>query len=123
MPAVAEVWLKKAKLVLRSNKVGIIEGIERLRTFLKVNPLTNAPNTVIAPHCKGILSEFGGCPNPFTGQAQTYRYKTNKDGMVISEEPEDKNNHGIKAYIYWLVNKFGYAIVSADRLRPKVRIL
>ena len=123
MIPVADVWLKKANLVLRSNKVGIVEGIERLRTFLKVDPLSNVPNKIIAPHCKGIISEFGGCPNPFTSQAATYRYKTDKEGVVISEEPEDKNNHGIKAYIYWLVDQFGYATVSAERLRPKVRIL
>jgi hypothetical protein len=122
MPAVAEIWRDKAELVLRSQKVGIIEGIERYRTFLKVNPLTNEPQIFIAPHCKGIISEHGGCPNPFTGQTATYRYKTDKDGMVISEEPEDKNNHGIKAIIYGLVDRFGYATVSADRMRPKVRI-
>lgn len=113
MPAVAEVWASSgedgAGIYLSSNKVGIIEGIDRLRTFLKVNPLTNAPNIFISTHCKGLISEFGGAPNPFTGQQAVYRYKVDKEGGVVGEQPEDKNNHAIKALIYGLVDRFGYA--------------
>jgi hypothetical protein len=108
--------------VLSSDKVGIVEGIERYHTFLNVNPLTNEPQITIDPKCKGLISEHGGCPNPFTGQSQTYRYKMDKEGMVIGEDPEDKNNHAIKAIIYGLVDRFGYAVVNPNRMKPKVRI-
>ena len=109
MPAVAEVWLKEAGIHLRSRKVRIVEGIERMRTFLKINPLTNLPNIFFDPKCKGIISEFGGGPNPFTGQQAVYRYRMGRESEIVSEEPEDKNNHAIKAMIYFLVDRFGFA--------------
>lgn len=124
MPAVAEVWASSgedgAGIHLSSNKVGIIEGIDRLRTFLKVNPLTNQPNIFISTRCKGLISEFGGAPNPFTEQQAVYRYKVGKEGEVVGEKPEDKNNHAIKALIYGLVDRFGYA-KRGERRVLKVR--
>ena len=122
MGSVEEQWLKQVGLVLISNRVEIEEGIERYRTFLKINPITNEPNIFINPNCKGLISEHGGCPNPFTGHPGVYRYKLDKDSNVISEKPEDKNNHAIKAIIYGLVDKFGYASVSLEKLKPKVKV-
>lgn len=116
MPAVAEVWLQEAGIHLSSNKVGIQEGIDRYRTFLKVNPLTNQPSILYDPKCKGVISEHGGCPNPFTEQQAVYRYKVGKEGEVVGEKPEDKNNHGIKTVIYGLVDRFGYAKRSERRV-------
>jgi len=123
MPAVAEVWLKEAEIHLRSRKVRIVEGIERMRTFLKINPLTNQPNIFFDPRCKGIISEFGGGPNPFTGQQAVYRYRMGRESEIVSEEPEDKNNHGIKAMIYFLVDRFGFAHGARKERVAKVTTL
>jgi len=109
MPAVAEVWSAKAKLNLASNKVEEAQGRDRLNTFLNVNPIDHQPRFYVSPKCQGLLSEFGVCPNPFTGQTAPYMWKRDRTGtIVIGSEPEDKNNHAIKAVIYGLIDKFGY---------------
>jgi hypothetical protein len=108
MPAVAEVWQAKAKLTLASNKVEEAQGRDRLHTFLNINPIDHQPRMFIDPKCKGILSEFGLCPNPFTNQAAPYKWKEDRGGFVIGQAPEDKNNHGIKAVIYGIIDRFGY---------------
>ena len=109
MPAVAEQWLAETGLYLSSRRVRINEGTERLKTFLKVDPITGAPRVVFDNKCRGILSEFGALPNPFDGQTRVYRWKTDRDGNIVGEVPEDRHNHGIKATIYGLVDLFGYA--------------
>ena len=108
-PAVAETWQTLARLHMRTNKVPILEGIERLKTFLKPDPVNMKPKIYIDPQCKGLISELGGCPNPISGQTEVYQWKTAHDGTVVGKTPEDKNNHAVKAVIYGLVDKFGYA--------------
>lgn len=108
MPAIEEVWRAKAKLSLASQKVDEPAGRERLHTFLTVNPIDHQPRLFIDPKCKGILSEFGVCPNPFTGEAAPYKWKEDRAGVVQGKSPDDKNNHGIKAVIYGLIDRFGY---------------
>ncbi len=75
---------------------------------MKTDPQTNAPKLIVNPKCEGILSEFGVVPNPFDGQTRAYRWKVDRDGNIVGEQPDDKNNHGIKAVIYGLVDRFGY---------------
>jgi hypothetical protein len=108
MSAPAEIWVEETGLYLAAQKIRINEGTERLKSFLKINPETNAPKLIINPSCAGILSEFGALPNPFDGQTRAYRWKMDRDGNIVGETPEDKNNHGVKALIYGLVDKFGY---------------
>ena len=109
MPAVAEIWASKAKLHLASNRVEEAAGRERLHTFLTVNPIDHQPRFFVGPKCHGILSEFGVCSNPFTGETAPYMWKRDRTGtIVIGSEPDDRNNHGIKAVIYGLIAKFGY---------------
>jgi hypothetical protein len=108
MPAAAEEWLKQTGITFSSRKVRIMEGVERLKTFLKVNPSTQLPWLAINPKCTGILSEFGAVPSPFDGQDRAYRWKMNREGGVAGESPEDRYNHGIKAITYGLVDHFGY---------------
>ena len=115
MPAVEEVWLEKG-ITLTSNFVKEEEGRERLHTFLTVNPIDHQPRLFIDPKCKGILSEFGAAPNPFTEEAAPYKWKEDRVGTIIGQHPEDKNNHGIKALIYGLVDRFGYAGGSRNRV-------
>ena len=112
MASPAEMWLSQTGLYLSSQKVRINEGTERLKGWLKIDSKTHAPRLVIAPHCHGILSEFGVVPSPFDGQTRAYRWKTDRDGNIVGDVPEDKNNHGVKALIYGLVDRFGYAYLD-----------
>ena len=108
MSAPAEIWLEQTGIYLGAQKVQINEGTERLKSFLKPNPLNNTPKIIFNPKCKGILSEFGAEANPFDGQTRAYRWKTDRDGNIVGNTPEDKYNHGVKAVIYGLVDRFGY---------------
>ena len=108
MSAPAEIWMEETGLYLSGQKIKINDGTERLKGFLKSDPQTNAPKLIINPKCEGILSEFGVVPNPFDGQTRAYRWKVDRDGNIVGEQPDDKNNHGVKAVIYGLVDRFGY---------------
>ena len=120
MAAPTEVWLKQTGLYLSSQKVRINEGTERLKGWLKINPKTHAPRIVFSPKCHGLLSEFGMAPNPFDGQTKAYRWKTDREGNIVGDIPEDKYNHGIKALIYGLIDRFGYGYVEGrSRIRVK----
>ena len=120
MAAPAEIWMKETGLYMNSQKVMINDGTERLKSFLKIDPVTNRSKVVINPKCTGILSEFGAAPNPFDGQTRVYRWKTDRDGNIVGNMPEDKNNHGIKALIYGIVDNYGYAYVQGrDSIRVK----
>ena len=115
MAAPAEVWMKRAGLYLASNRIRINDGTERLKSFLKPDPITRVPKIVFAPRCRGILSEFGAHPSPIDGQTHVYRWKTDKEGAIVGETPEDKYNHGIKAIIYGLIDQYGYAHMGRRR--------
>ncbi len=126
MPAVAEVWGTPRTgneqdgwpgIYLSSNRVEEAEGRERLHTFLTVNPIDHQPRLFIDPGCHGILSEFGVCANPFTGEAAPYKWKEARTGEVVGQHPEDNNNHGIKAVIYGLIDRFGYVARSTVKQR------
>lgn len=108
MPAVSEIWASESGIALASQKVNIKDGIEQIKRFLIVDPRTNDPMLHINARCKGIISEFGGCPSPITGQTAVYQWKKDKDGVVIGDLPDDKNNHSIKALAYGIVYLFGY---------------
>jgi hypothetical protein len=66
------------------------------------------------------LSEFGAISSPFDGQDRPYRWKTDREGNIVGQNPEDKNNHGIKATIYGIVDRHGYAR-SQNRSKFKVK--
>ncbi len=119
--AIADVWQKMARLNLRSQKVPINEGTERFRGFLKPDPLTRVPKIVFNPRCKGIISELGGGPSPIDNQTHVYRWKTDREGNIVGDTPDDKNNDGIKAIIYGLVDNFGYATANARGNQVNIR--
>ena len=120
MAAPTEAWLAQTGLYLSSQKIKINEGTERLKGSLMIDPKTHAPRIVFSPKCRGILSEFGSAPNPFDGQTKAYRWKTDREGNIVGDVPEDKNNHGVKAAIYGLIDRFGYGYV-AERGRIRVK--
>jgi hypothetical protein len=119
MPAVEEIWYEKAGISLTSNRVEEAEGRERLQTFLTVNPIDHQPRLFIDPRCEGILSEFGVCPSPFTGEAAPYKWKEDRTGVVVGKVPDDRNNHGIKALIYGIVDQFGFVKRGGNRMGTK----
>ena len=112
MAAPTEVWLQQTGLYLSSQKIKINEGTERLKGWLKIDAKTHAPRIVFSPKCKGVLSEFGAVASPIDGQTRAYRWKVDRDGNIVGDTPEDKNNHGVKALIYGLVDRFGYGYVA-----------
>ena len=121
MAAPAEVWLEKTGLFFDSEKIRINEGTERLKSFLKIDPVDRTePRIVFDPKCKGILSEFGIRPNPFDGQTRAYKWKMDRDGNIVGQTPEDRYNHGVKAVIYGLINRYGYGYVT-DRNKIMVK--
>lgn len=109
MPAPVEIWLKEGKIRMVSQPVKINQGIERFKTSLKVNPITNRPGIRINSRCRGLISELGGCPNPFDGQTRVYRWKQDKDGNTLGTIPRDENNHACKAVCYGLVDMLGFS--------------
>ncbi len=120
MAAPAEAWLEDGKVSLSAGRVSINDGTQRLRSFLKAPAGDRGPKLLIAAHCKGILSELGVTPNPFDGQTRPYRWKTDREGNVVGRVPEDRYNHAVKAVIYHLVDKYGYASrPRADTFRVK----
>ena len=104
-----DTWLEKAQLYMQSERVGIMDGIERFNTFLKENPSTKQPNLIINHKARGLISELGGCANPFDDQIHVYTWRTDKDNNVIGRQPRDAFNHSVKAVTYGLVVNFGYA--------------
>jgi len=90
-----EIWRHSAGLRLRVNRVGIVEGILRARTFLN-NPATGKPRIYFSPRCRNALAEF-----------REYRYPKDTDNRPITEIPIDRDNHSLKAISYWLYDRFG----------------
>ena len=107
--SVAEIWMEIAHLATLDVRVGISEGIERFKTFLKVDPLSGAPGIVFDPRCKGILSELGLLPSPFYDQPrwEVYSWKTDREGNTVGDTPDDRFNDAVKAITYGLVQHFG----------------
>jgi hypothetical protein len=112
MSAPAEIWLQESGVYLAAQKIRINDGTERLKSFLRPDPVSNSPKIIFNPTCHGVLSEFGTMPSPLDGQTRAYRWKTDRDGNIVGESPDDKNNHGVKAVIYGLVDKFGYGHIG-----------
>ena len=120
MSAPAELWMDRTGIYLDAQKIRINEGTERLKGFLKPDPITNKPKVLFSPKCKGILSEFGSMPSPFDGQTRAYRWKTDREGNIVGDTPEDKNNHAVKAMIYGLVSRYGYGhVMSREFIKVK----
>ena len=95
-PSQIQIWAAHANLRLRSHRVWIKDGIDRLRTFLR-DPGSGEPRITINPRCQALIREFAN-----------YRYHEPREHRPISELPIDADNHAIKALCYWLFDRFGY---------------
>jgi len=117
MAAPAEIWMEKTGIYFNSQKIRIIDGTEKLKSFLKTDPVEKRePRIVFNPRCSGILSEFGIKPNPFDEQTKAYRWRMDRDGTIVGDSPEDKYNHGLKAVIYGLIDRFGYGYIAEKNI-------
>jgi len=106
-----EIWVAEpARLYMNHSKepIPIGAGTDRMKTMLKMDPITHGPKFIIDPRCEGLISEFGAAPNPDDGQLRAYRWGTDREGNVIGKNPKDNNNDAIKAVIYGLIDRFGY---------------
>lgn len=114
-----DTWKEQAGLALSFQQVGVLDGVDRTRTFLRKNPRDGLPRLVVDPGCKGLIGEMSGDDaEPYFGG---YRYKV-VDGQVTSEKPEDRNNHACKALAYGLVGRFG-TVTRKPRERKKQRTI
>ena len=111
MASPVEIWAKEG-VYLRSQKVGEEDGIDLLRTHLKVNPLTNQPGIIFDPKCRGFISECGGGKPPVENGGIWMRHK-------VTLKPVDKHNHACKALIYLLSDRFGVVKITPPPLRWK----
>ena len=60
---------------------------------------------------------------PDSPKNEAYRVQLqlkDRDGNIVGQTPEDKYNHGGKALVYGIVDRFGYGSVR-DRERIKVK--
>jgi hypothetical protein len=91
-----EIWLKTTGLWMITQRVGIVDGILRHRTFLK-DPTTGTPRLFHHPRCKGTIAEYS-------------KYRRRKEGADANatELPLDRDNDAMKALAYGLVANFGY---------------
>ena len=105
-----EVWREDGQINLDSRKVEEEGGINTLRTWLKVNPLTNKPKILINHTCHGFIAECGGGKSPVNGGGMWLRDPN-------THKPIDANNHITKAMAYFLVNRYGY---TANRPKRKI---
>jgi len=121
MTSVAETWMAKTGLYAFGEKVRVNEGTERLKTFLKVDPLSGEPGIIIDPKCQGLLSEFGLALDPFDSQQHVYRWDTDREGNIVGQQPKDIYNDAIKAMIYGVCDVFGMVRRAESSVIPVKR--
>jgi hypothetical protein len=92
--SVAEVWRSNG-VNLRSQPVGVRDGIDRTKTFL-FDPLSKRPRIYFDLRCTGTIKEPG-----------QYKYPLNTAGDARSDVPIDMYNDALKAVAYGLIDKYG----------------
>jgi hypothetical protein len=107
MAAPIEVWQQRTNVFLETKYVGIEDGIDLLRTALKVNPLNGRPKLYVNSNCWGFISECGGGKSPVQGGGAWTRDANTGKAL-------DRNNHATKSYIYWHANKIGFTPRSTE---------
>ena len=105
-----EIWRNKARVNLRSNQVSVMAGINRHKTFL-IDPETGEPRMFHNPNCVMGLREYG-----------LYKRKPDNERTGIQSLPIDRNNHAMKAYAYYLFDRYG-PVERVHRKRGRTSIL
>ncbi len=101
-----EQWQASTGIRFIGRKVGIEDGINRLRDFLRSPFDWEETRILISPKCEGLLWEL----------SQGEQYPKDQEGNPIKENPIDANNHSRKALSYLLV--FRYGMADGKEARP-----
>ena len=102
-----EAW-RAAGIRLSWRKVPIVDGIDRVRSFLR----GATPPLRVNPACVGLLAEMGHGVAPYPDM-RPYSYNVNDSGVAVSEIPDMRDNHSCSALAYGLVDNFGYITKGA----------
>ena len=107
MKSHVEIWRQpdQGNIALTSMPVSIVDGIQRVRTFL-IDPASKKPRLWVSPKCQGLIDEF-----------DLYRYREAKELRPEREEPIDAHNHSVKALAYWLVSRFSFVGREGGRVK------
>jgi hypothetical protein len=92
----AEQWWAATGIAWRGKKIGIEEGINRLRDFLRSPFDYTKSRLTIDPKCKGLIWEL----------EEGEMYQRDGAGDPIRDTPLDANNHARKAVSYGVVEWF-----------------
>ena len=116
----AEIWAAETGLPVYTNRVGIEDGIERVDSFLMLDPVTEQPRMQVNPVCQGLICEMGAGPqSPHVDVGGPYVYPTDNDGNARSDRPVDKFNDACKALGYLLIYEYGYVRKPAKSRAPR----
>lgn len=120
----ADVWKHNGNIHMRSQKVNILPGIQRMAGLLNicVDPSCGEPRVVFSPNQKGVIAEFSGLPHPFDNLSHPYRWPTDRTGMVIGKNPEDKYCDGIKATTYLFIEELGWGALREKNRNAKIKV-
>jgi hypothetical protein len=109
-----EQWAALTNIYPRSQRVAVLDGIERTHTAL-MDPQHGQPRIYFDPRCVDTIDEFRA----------GYRYRRPREGdRPTNDKPMDKTNHSCKALAYGLVDRYGlvkfepYRQPGAPRPRP-----
>jgi hypothetical protein len=86
--------------------------IERIRSSARSNQI------FIHPNCSGLIAELGLGEEVFDNM-HPWRFPIGRDGIIVSDKPEDKWNHSCKALGYGLLKHLG--LVERLGERPPIR--
>lgn len=101
-----EAWFRDTGLQLRSAYHKLEHTVERLRSVLAINPISQRPRLLVHPRCRGLISELGGGPTPIPGGGL---WRVGPTGS-----PRSDNCDALKALGYGLLSYLGTT-------RPDVR--
>ena len=108
-----EIWRHLTSRLAKNKREPLRPRLERIHTFLTPTA-QGVPKLLVNSKCKGLLSEFGIVANPFDKQVHFYRWRVDRDGSPLGDEPEDKWNHGIEALGRGLVYNFGHVQLDSE---------
>lgn len=103
--SVSDVWRAKVGLTQHQKKLGIIDGINRCRSLMRVDPLTGKPR---------FWSNSNKQPGLNKELTEGYRWLVDSDGNPVGKTPIDRNNDACKATAYYLFDEMGHAIKRSD---------
>ncbi len=97
----------KYGILTRSLRTNKDQGIERIRSLMKIDPDTRRPRLFIYRNCYNTIREI-----------QRYRFKDTRSKEMLNktEEPAKVNDHAMDALRYLIMSDLSYDIYTSDRL-------